>query len=97
MRKKYKPNFSDNREQLENPSDQDILAMHKITLEELAENARDSRRIVNKKFHQVLDDYNEVSSKARSSQTTAKSNQTTPTEFVAEMIDESSFDMFDYS
>lgn len=50
MRKKYKPSFSDNREQLENPSDQDNLAMDKITLEELAENARDSRRIGNKNF-----------------------------------------------
>ena len=87
--KDRKPWFSDNREELENPSSEDVLSMDKITLGELSESAKDSRKLGEKKFDELMVSYNKIISQSRSNQT--------PTEFIAELSSESSFDIFDDS
>ena len=58
--------FSNNQEELDNPTEEDLLAMDKITLEELTESAKDSRRIGERKYEELLEKYNKIVSPSES-------------------------------
>jgi hypothetical protein len=88
--KKRNPDlFSENHSQLDNPSLEDKVQMDILTLEELKEGNNDSQRTIDKKFHELINRFGVLVSQPISNET--------PTEFIADMINESTFDIFDDS
>jgi cytochrome c oxidase subunit 1 len=88
--KKRNPDlFSENHSQLDNPTLEDKVQMDILTLEELKEGNNDSQRTIDKKFHELINRFGVLVSQPISNET--------PTEFIADMINESTFDIFDDS